>query len=228
MEVNAMDKTNFRSAERIQQGLLASWEKAALAWLAERMPARINSDHLTLLGFSAMLAAGVFYFLSARRPWMLHLVTLSLVANWFGDSLDGTLARYRRMQRPRYGFYVDHITDAVGTMFLLTGLAFSGFMSERVAFALLVLFLLLSINSYLWAHAMGRFQLSFWKFSPTELRVLLILGNFYLLRDPMVGLLGYRIRLFDLGGIIGACLMALMLLISTARHTRQLHRLERI
>jgi len=223
-----MNKTNYQSAERIQQGLLACWERTALAWLAARVPARINSDHLTLLGFGAMLAAGVFYFLSARQPWMLHLVNLSLVANWFGDSLDGTLARYRKMQRPRYGFYVDHITDAVGTMFLLTGLAFSGFMNERVAFALLVLFLLLSINSYLWAHAMGRFQLSFWKFSPTELRVLLIIGNFYLLHSPMVGLLGYRVRLFDAGGIIGACLMALMLLISTARHTRQLYRLERV
>lgn len=223
-----MKNKNFRSADRIQQGLLASWERSALAWLAARMPGRINSDHLTLLGFSAMLAAGVFYYLSARQAWMLLLVNLSLVANWFGDSLDGTLARYRKMQRPRYGFYVDHITDAVGTMFLLTGLAFSGFMSERVAVALLVLFLLLSINSYLWAHAMGRFQLSFWRFSPTELRVLLILGNLYLLHNPVVNLLRWQVRLFDVGGMIGACLMALMLLVSALRHTRELYRLERV
>jgi archaetidylinositol phosphate synthase len=223
-----MENKNFRSAERIQQGLFASWEKAALSWLAARVPSRINPDHLTLLGFGAMLAAGVFYALSARQPLMLLLVNLSLVANWFGDSLDGTLARYRKKQRPRYGFYIDHITDAVGTMFLLSGLAFSGLMNERVAFALLILFLLLSINSYLWAHAMGEFQLSFWRFSPTELRALLILGNLFLLHDPMVEVLGWHFRLFDVGGIIGAGLMALMLLVSALGHARQLSSLERV
>jgi phosphatidylglycerophosphate synthase len=223
-----MKESSFKSAERIQHGLLAVPERIALTWLAARAPSWIKPDHLTALGFAAMVLSGMAYSLSASNPWMLHVVNLCIVANWFGDSLDGTLARYRNKQRPRYGFYVDHITDAVGTMVLLTGLAFSGFMSERIAFASLTTYLLLSINSYLWAHATGKFYHSFWRFSPTELRVLLIAGNLALLNGPMVDLFGRHVRLFDVGGLIGAGLMAIMLLISAVRHTRDLYCLERV
>src|ERR1700704_3363699 len=133
-----MNNSSFKDATREQTSMLAALERAALRGLARRMPAWINSDHLSLLGLVAMFLAGVFYAASGRNPMFLHLVNLCIFLNWFGDSLDGTLARYRDRQRPRYGFYVDHIIDTFGTMFLILGLALSGYISERGAAAVLV------------------------------------------------------------------------------------------
>src|SRR5580765_7509269 len=155
-----MNSTSFHDARREQTSILAPLERAALRALACRMPAPINSDHLSLLGFVAMFLAGVGYALSRQQPLMLHVVNVCIFLNWFGDSLDGTLARYRNRQRPRYGFYVDHIIDTFGTMFLILGLAVSGYMTERVAAATLVVFLMLAINSYLTAYALGIFKIS--------------------------------------------------------------------
>ena len=157
------------------------------------------------------------------------LVILCLAVNWFGDSLDGTLARVRNRQRPRYGFYVDHITDAFGTAFLLVGLGLSGFMSHSIAIGLLITYLLLSIQSYLATYALGTFQLSFWKFSPTELRLLLMVANVALLvRGPLAHLAGREFLLFDAGGTIGIAGMSLMLVWSTLRNTVELYRQERL
>jgi archaetidylinositol phosphate synthase len=215
--------------KREQSSLLAPLEKRVLIWLANRMPPWVNSDHLTLLGFLAMFFAGLCYWLARSNRYVLLLVSLFLVVNWFGDSLDGTLARVRNRQRPRYGFYVDHMTDAIGTAFLLGGLAVSSFMSPTIAVALLIVYLLLSIQSYLATYARGTFQLSFWKFSPTELRVLLIIGNIALLaRGPASRLAGYDFLLFDVGGVIGIAGMSAILVVSTIRNTAALYRDERI
>ena len=130
-------KPNFREAKRIQQSFLANAEKRTLIWLAARTPAWINSDHLTLLGLLSMAAAGAAYWWSATNRLGLILVILCLALNWLGDSLDGTLARFRDHSRPRYGFYVDHIVDAFSAFFLLGGLALSGYMSPAVALGLL-------------------------------------------------------------------------------------------
>jgi archaetidylinositol phosphate synthase len=217
----------FQSAKRDQSSLLAPLEKRALLWLAHRMPRWVNSDHLTLLGFLAMLATGASYWLARWNRSALVAAMVCLALNWFGDSLDGTLARVRNRQRPRYGFYVDHMTDSIGTAALLTGLAFSSFMSEWVGLGLLIAFLLMSIQSYLATYALGTFQLSFWKFSPTELRVLLVAGNLALLiRGPMARLAGHEFLLFDAGGIAGIAGMGAMLLVSSVRNTILLYRAE--
>jgi archaetidylinositol phosphate synthase len=218
----------FKDAARDQSSLLAPIEKKALIWLAHRMPAWINSDHLTLLGFVALALAGLCYWLARWNRLALVAVIFWLGVNWFGDSLDGTLARVRNRQRPRYGFYVDHIVDAFGTLFLLLGMAFSGYMTEWVGVGLLIVYLMLSIQSYLAAYALGTFQLSFWKFSPTELRVLLAAGNIALLFRPVVRLFGGQYWLFDVGGLIGIVGMALMLVVSSIRNTRALYKAERL
>src|SRR5262249_26639330 len=126
----------------------------------------------------------------------------------------------------RYGFYVDHVVDAFGTLFLLGGLAFSGYMSERLAAGLLIVYFMLSIEVYLATYTLGAFHLSFWKFSPTELRVLLMIGNIALLYRPMVQVFGGWYRLFDVGGAIGIAGMALMLVTAVAKHTAALYRAE--
>src|SRR6266446_1722554 len=138
----------FTSAARLQRSLTASLEKRALIWLAKRTPRSIKSDHLTLLGFAAQLLAGVSYALARWNRYALLLAIFCLALNWLGDSLDGTLARVRNRQRPRYGFYVDHIIDSFGALFLMGGLAASGYVDWRIAMGMLVAFLLLSIESY--------------------------------------------------------------------------------
>jgi len=203
-------------------------EKRALVWLAGRMPAWVNSDHLTLLGFVAMAAAGYGYWVASWDRRGLIGVIAALAVNWFGDSLDGTLARERQRQRPRYGFYVDHISDAIGTAALLLGLAASSYMSPYVGLGLLIAYFLLSIEVYLATYTIGTFHLSFWKFGPTELRLLLCIGNVALFYRPVVGVFGHKFLLFDVGGAIGIVGMLLMLISTVVRHTRLLYNAERL
>jgi phosphatidylglycerophosphate synthase len=219
-------KEKFLGGSRLQESFLASLEKRTLLALAKRMPRWVNSDHLTVLGLLAQIMAGASYAFSAGdRRWLLAVIGC-LALNWFGDSLDGTLARVRNRQRPRYGFYVDHMVDSFGAVALMGGLALSGYMHPYIAMGLLIAFLILSIQSYLATYTLGEFQLSFWKFGPTELRILLALGNVALLRWPYV--LKGHYRLFDIGGSIGLIGMAAMILFFTARNTHRLYVQERV
>jgi len=216
----------FNQAKRLQQSMLAGWEKRLLVWMAERTPAWINSDHLTFLGFAAQLMTGLSYALARSNEfWLLGGIGF-LALNWLGDSMDGTLASVRQQQRPKYGFYVDHILDSIGAVALMGGLALSGYMAPAISAGLLILFLLLSIQSYLATYTLGEFRMSFWSFGPTELRLLLGLGNLAVLRWPLV--LPGHFRLFDVGGAIGIAGMTAMLLLFTARNTLRLYNEERI
>jgi len=218
--------TGFGSPARIQESVLAALEKRLLLWLAERIPSRLNSDHLTVLGFAAQLLTGISYALAPFDKLWLIVGIGFMVLNWFGDSLDGTLARVRNQQRPRYGFYVDHILDSIGSVALMGGLALSGYMSPALAISLLVLFLLLSIQSYLAAYTLGEFRMSFWSFGPTELRLLLVAGNLALFRWQTI--LHGHYRLFDFGGAIGIAGMSAMLVFFTIKNIVRLYQEERI
>jgi len=221
-------KAAFQEAKREQQSFLAPIEKRCLLWLAHHAPGWMNSDHLTALGLIALLGAGLSYWWAKSNPVGLFAVIVCLALNWLGDSLDGTLARVRNRQRPRYGFYVDHIVDALGAVFLLGGLALSGFMSERIALGLLIAYLMLSIEVYLATYTLGTFQISFWKFSPTELRILLAIGSLALLRNPNAHLAGTSWLLFDIGGAAGIAGMSIMFVVAAASHTRRLYNAERL
>jgi phosphatidylglycerophosphate synthase len=179
-----------------------------------------------VLGFAAQIAAGICYALAAWDRRMLLAAIVGLAVNWFGDSLDGTLARVRQQQRPRYGFYVDHILDSIGAVAMMGGLALSGVMYPVIAIGLLVAFLLLSIQSYLATYTLGEFHLSFWHFGPTELRILLATGNLVAFRWAWV--IHGHYRLFDIGGAIGLGVMILMLMVVTLKNIARLYREERI
>jgi phosphatidylglycerophosphate synthase len=222
------ERIEFKSAVRDHCSLLASVEKRALIWMAERMPGWVNSDHLTALGFASLLAVGASYWYARYSQAGLIWAIVFLVVNWFGDSLDGTLARVRNRQRPRYGFYVDHVLDACGSLCLFGGLALSGYMSERVAAGLMAAYFLLSIEVYLATYTVGRFRLSFAAFSPTELRLLLIAGNVALMVHPWAILGGRKFLLFDVGGVIGIAGIAVAFVWSGVRHGAALYRAERI
>lgn len=216
----------FRPADRVNRSLTAVAEKRLLLWLAARMPSWISSDHLTALGLLAQLAAGLGYWAAGRYRLALLGVIVCIALNWLGDSLDGTLARTRHQERPRYGFYVDHMVDLFGSIALMLGLAASGFLHWQTALAMLLAFQLLASESYLATYSLGTFELSAGWFGPTEIRLLLVAGNVALLHNPYATLGSLHVLLFDLGGGIAVAGMALMALHSTLRHTAALYRAE--
>ncbi|NDQ56095.1 MAG: CDP-alcohol phosphatidyltransferase family protein [Acidipila sp.] len=224
-----MPKADFRTAERAQLSFLSVIEKKCLVWIAARLPLWVSSDLLTALSLAAMLGAGFSYWLARYHRAGLLLVILWLAVNWFGDSLDGTLARVRNQQRPRYGFYVDHIADTFGALFLLGGLALSGYMGLLVAAGLLLAYYMLSIEVFLATYTVGTFHMSFGGFGPTELRLLLAIGNVALYLHPgvpLVHVLGKQYLLFDVGGTIAMTGMVLMMIAAAIKHTVMLYRAE--
>lgn len=216
----------FAPARRVNHALTASLEKRALQWMAERAPRWLTSDQLTVLGLISQIGAGLCYALARYDRYTLLGVIVCLALNWLGDSMDGTLARVRRQQRPRYGFYVDHMVDIFGSAALMCGLGFSGLLHWQTAIAMLIAFLLLASESYLATYTLSCFELSQGVFGPTEIRILLIAGNLALLRSPYATLFGHRLLLFDLGGSIAAAGMLAMAIVVTIRHTAQLYRQE--
>lgn len=212
---------------REHRSLLAAVEKRLLIRIAARLPAAVHPDHLTALALAAMALAGAGYALirwDVRAVWV---VVLALVLNWFGDSLDGTVARVRRAERPRYGFYVDHVLDLVGITMLIAGLATSGFITPVVALSFLVAYLLVSGEVFLATAVQGVFRMSFAGVGPTELRILLAAGTLMLPRDPHVGLgpLG-QMPLFDAGALIATAGLAVALVVGVVRNGTALARLE--
>jgi archaetidylinositol phosphate synthase len=215
----------FRQATRLQQSILARPEKRLLIWMAERTPSWIHPDHLTIFGFVAQLMTGVSYASARSSQLGLSGAIVFLILNWFGDSMDGTLARVRQQQRPRYGFYVDHMLDSVGAVALMAGLSLSGYMRPAIAMGLLIMFLLLSIQSYLATYSLREFRMSFWSLGPTELRLFLILGNLAAYRWPMF----VKDRhVFDFGGGVGIAGMFVILVWFTARNIMRLYDDERL
>ena len=226
--MSTLAATEFKSAARIQGSITAAREKQLLVWLARRTPAWINADHLTLLGFSGQVLAGASLALARWDHRALWLATFFIVVNWLGDSLDGTLARVRNQQRPRYGFYVDHMVDTFGASSLMLGLAISGYAHWQVALAMLIAFLVLSIETYLATYAVDRFEMSHGLFGPTEIRILLIVGLAKIFFHPEAHLFGHKFLLFDVGGVIGAAGMIALAVIATVRHTCELYRRETV
>ena len=218
----------FRDAVRTQNAITAPLERRALAWLAERTPEWIEPDHLTALGFAAQFLAGVCYALARWSSLGLAGATACIAINWLGDSLDGTLARYRKRPRPRYGFYVDHMIDTFGAIFLMTGLAASGYLHWQVSLAMLTAFLTLSIETYLASYTLADFRLSHAYFGPTEIRILMMIGNVALLFAPRVTLLGRTVFLLDVGGTIATAAMFGMAIAAAIGHTRRLYNEERL
>src|SRR5437870_1100602 len=209
----------FQEAKRRQESFLAPLERRCLLWLAVHAPAWLNSDHLTLLGLAALAGAGLGYWWGQSSPLGLYAVIVCLALNWLGDSLDGTLARVRNRQRPRYGFYVDHVIDSYGAVFLISGLGLSGYITWNIAMALLIAYLLLAIELYLATYCVGVFKLSFSIWGPTELRIVLGIGTFVLFWKPIVNVAGAPYFLCDVAAVVAMAGMLLMAIVNTIRNT---------
>ncbi|MBX6362731.1 MAG: CDP-alcohol phosphatidyltransferase family protein [Gemmatimonadetes bacterium] len=172
-------------APREMTSLLAGAERRLLRAIAARLPYRILSDHLTLVGVLGAIGAGAAYALSSLHPGWLWVASAMLAVNWFGDSLDGTLARVRRAERPRYGYYLDHAVDAFDTAVIGIGIGLSPYVNLELALVLVVLYLMLSINVYLETSVFGVFKMAYGIVGPTEVRLLLIVGNAVLFFAPL-------------------------------------------
>ncbi len=214
-------------ARREVQGITAPLERRALRWLAERMPRWVSPDGLTAVGFLAQIGAGVGYALAGGDRGWLHAVNLCLLVNWFGDSLDGSIARFRNQSRPRYGFYLDHMVDALGAFFLLGGMGLSGLLDARLALGLLIVYFLMNINVYLATHTRGVFKISYGAFGGTELRILLALANLAVLAWPEVPVGGTGVRLFDVFALLGLLGLGVVLTRSVIQNVRFLGEEER-
>src|SRR5262245_41090814 len=221
METTAMEFQTIR----VHDAVTAQAEKRLLIWMAERLPAAVNSDHLTFLGSAALFASGACFWAGGRA---LLLVIPLLVVNWFGDSLDGTLARVRNRQRPRYGYYVDHVLDAVGFIAIFGGLMLGGHMSLLAGFGFVTAYYLLVIEISLATHARGTFRLSAWGVGPTELRILLATGTLALMRSSAVVMFGRHVLLFDVGGAVGIAGLLLTFVYAAIRNGAALYQEERL
>jgi phosphatidylglycerophosphate synthase len=206
--------------QREKTFLLARPETRVLEWIAARIPSRIKPDHLTALGVLASVGVAAAYVLSNGDGVWLWAASALLVVHWLGDSLDGTLARVRKSERPRYGYYLDHLVDAFATAAIGIGLGLSPHMLLAVGLAIVVAYLILSINTYLETHAFGVFSLGYGRFGPTEARVILIAVNTAL----AIGLIGNG--LLDVLGIGLAAAMILALIGRAGRNLRRLAELE--
>ena len=214
-------------AAREKRFLLASAEARALEWIARRLPARVMPDHLTALGVLAALGIAAAYVLSNESPLWLWAASALLVVHWLGDSLDGTLARVRGTERPKYGYYLDHLVDAIATAVIGIGLGLSPHMLLATGLVIVAVYLVLSINTYLETYAFGVFSLGYGSIGPTEARLALIALN-----TVMALGVGLGFDLFGVGmtplDIVGLGLSGLALIALGARARRNLRTLARL
>jgi archaetidylinositol phosphate synthase len=225
--VNRLDQPAAGSPRR-KQFLLARAEARALAWIASRLPARVMPDHMTALGVLAAVGIAAAYLLANVHPAWLWAASALLVVHWLGDSLDGTLARVRGTERPRYGYYLDHLVDALATALIGLGLGLSPYMLLSVGLLIVIAYLILSINTYLETQAFGVFALGYGGIGPTEVRLLLIALNTAIALGAglgfTVGDLGLTV--LDLAGLAIAGVMIAALVSRAARNLRRLAELE--
>ena len=221
------DQNNNLSDQRVQTSFLAGPEKKSLLWIAPRLPGWVSPDLLTYIGLAAMAFVGLCYYLTPYGNIFLVLASLGYVLNWLGDSLDGTVARVRNQQRPRYGYYLDHLVDAFGVAAMIFGLAYSKLISHPFVWMVLTLFFIASINTYLATNSVKIFKISYLRVSTTEARVLLIIMNTVLIWIKKVKVFGFTFYLLDFIAVLIALFLLFAILRSAYKNLRQLNKEER-
>ncbi len=222
-------KTDIKSHQRVNDILLGPLERPVLKWLAAHMPAWASPDLMTIIGIVGAVVIFLAYALTGLHPGFLWLASAGFVINWFGDSLDGTLARHRGIERPRYGYFVDHTVDSLNEVLIFLGLGMTPYVRFEIASLALIGYLLVSIMIYISTAVSGVFQISFGRFGPTEIRVIAILlnaGMFFTGRYPVIQVFG-GVTLYDAAVLIIAIILFLIYLISMVKKSRQMAEEER-
>ncbi len=218
-----------QSHKRVNDILLGPLERPALQWLAAHMPTWMTPDLLTIIGILGAVIILTGYVLSNENAAFLWLATFGFVVNWFGDSLDGTLARFRKIERPKYGFFVDHTVDAFSQLLIFAGIGLSPYISFELAMLALVGYLLMSIFVYVDTYVTGVFKISYGKLGPTEMRAIAIILNiaFLYIGVPTIKLSFVQISIYDFITLLIASILILIYIFSTIRRAGELGRLER-
>ena len=213
---------------RINDILLGPLERPALQWFAARMPEWVTPDHLTLFGTFGAVLIFLSYWLTNYDPAFLWLASIGFFINWFGDSLDGTLARYRDIQRPKYGFFVDHIVDAFNEALIFLGFGLSPYIRFEIASLLFIGYLMMSVLVYVRTCVKGEFVISYAGLGPTEMRVLAVIANgmLYFFGNPSLSLAGLDLTIFDMVGFTIAMALFVVFLISSYSQARELSEID--
>lgn len=224
-------KVEYKRDEQnaINTGITAKAEEKAKEWICPRIPAWVNSDMLTVLGFlsSFIIATGFIFGFSNR--WYLILVIVGLILNWFGDSFDGSIARYRKKTRPNYGYYIDHVVDGLVVLILGLGLGFSGFFKIEIALAFVIMYLILMIHVELITYVQNEFKYSFGLVGPTEIRIIGILLTIVMFFLPVkyFDILGYTLTQYDFFASFAVVVMGMIILFSILSKAIELDKIDR-
>jgi phosphatidylglycerophosphate synthase len=222
-----MPLQNAPSLSRIQENWLAARERQLLTWLCSRMPRWVTPDRLTFLGMVGAFMIFLGYVASALNPSWLLVAIAGYFIQWFGDSMDGSIARYRRIERPSYGYFIDHSCDGLATLLILAGIGLSPYVTMDIAMVALAGYLLLSIHAYLSARVIGEFKLSYLAAGPTELRLILIaLTLMMMVLGSGPGLFG-RVSGFDIFVGTAGTILILLFIIQTLVTGRRLAQTDR-
>jgi archaetidylinositol phosphate synthase len=227
---NRIAKTKkIKTHIRVQGSILSPLEKRVLLWLAARLPVWVSPDILTGIGVFGGIIIFAGYILSNIDKYFLILASVGFIVNWFGDSLDGTVARYRKIERPKYGFYIDHSVDSLVITFTFMGAGLSPFVNFEIATFALIGYLLLMIHAFITTYVMGEFKISYSRLGPTEARVLAILGNAVIiaLADPFIDLFGSKFTFYDFIGIFIGSVTLISFIVSTIKKGIILSRADR-
>lgn len=226
----AKKQQKSRIHQRVNDTFLGGAEKQALNWLAPRLPAWVTPDHLTGLGLLASVLIFASYWLTTQDSRFLWLASFGFVLNWFGDSLDGTLARFRKKERPKYGYFVDHSVDAISQVLIFMGLGLSPYLRFEIAAIALIGYLLLSVHVFLTTYIAGTFRLSYLSFGPTEIRLIAILANaaVFLVGKPLVNILGQAFTIYDLVTIFLSFLFYAVYIVFSIRQALILAEIDRL
>jgi archaetidylinositol phosphate synthase len=209
---------------RIQQNMLAQGERRLLNWFCPRIPLWLTPDRLTMIGFLGSLLCSVAYVLSNQSSAWLWLVIPGYLINWFGDSLDGSIARYRKIERPRYGYFIDHSADALSTSILLAAIGMTPHMRLDIAFYALAGYMLLSCHAFIAANVADEFRLSYAAAGPTELRIMLIVMTLLMIGDDPPPVAWNGLTWFDLFGLLIATILVGLFIVQTASTARILRK----
>jgi len=208
--------TQTNKHKRVNDILLGPLERPALQWFCVHMPSWVTPDILTIIGIFGSVIIFAGYVLSNTSSWFLWLASIGFVVNWFGDSLDGSLARYRKIERPKYGFFVDHTVDAFSQLLIFAGMGLSPYVSFNIAILALVGYLLMTVYVYVDTYVTGVFTISFGKFGPTEIRVIAVITNitFFIWASPTIELWFGSVSIYDIF-ILGIATVLITLFVYT-------------
>lgn len=221
--------TNQAQSKRINDIFFGPLERPTLQWLAKRMPAWVTPDTLTLIGLFGTILIFTSYALTGYSRHFLWLASLGYIINWFGDSLDGTLARVRHIERERYGYFVDHMADALTTVIICLAFGMSPLMRFDIAMMLAIGYLLMNVFVHVSAYTHGEFRISYMKFGPTEIRLAIILFNTVMVfwDGRVMRYRGDDLTIMDLGGLFFSLVFLIIFVVNTIRTARKLDKLDR-